>query len=104
MPPEYFEKLEKGAKEGAKRAVDRALTKLESIADKTLKISSDVIEGQPRPVIVDEADRWQADLIVMGSRGLGAWNRLLMGSVSSGVIHHAHCSVEIVRKTQPDKP
>ena len=78
MPPEYFEKLEKGAKEGAKRAVDRALTKLESIADKTLKISSDVIEGQPRPVIVDEADRWQADLIVMGSRGLGAWNRLLM--------------------------
>ena len=104
MPPESFEKLQNAASEHAKRGVDRALTKLESITDKTLKISGDVIEGQPRQVIVEEADRWQADLIVMGSRGLGAWNRLLLGSVSSGVVHHAHCSVEIVRKVQPDKP
>jgi len=104
MPPDYFEKLEKGARERAKRAVDSALTKLESIKDKTLKVSSDVVEGSPLPAIVEEADRWQADLIVMGSRGLGAWNRLLLGSVSSGVVHHAHCSVEIVRKPRPDKP
>jgi nucleotide-binding universal stress UspA family protein len=103
MPPEYFEKLEQAAGERAKRVVDDALTKLESMEDKTLQISSDVIEGQPRQVIVEEADRWNADLVVMGSRGLGAWSRLLLGSVSSGVVHHAPCSVEIVRRAQPDK-
>jgi nucleotide-binding universal stress UspA family protein len=62
-----------------------------------LKISSKIIEGPPRQVIVDEAEKWGADLIVMGSRGLGAWNRLLLGSVSSAVVYHAKCSVEIVR-------
>ncbi len=45
----------------------------------------------------EEAERWGADLIVMGSRGLGTWNRLLLGSVSSAVVNHAKCSVEIVR-------
>jgi nucleotide-binding universal stress UspA family protein len=55
-------------------------------------------------VIVEEAERWGADLIVMGSRGLGAWNRLLLGSVSSAVVHHAKCSVEIVRKPQTKEP
>ena len=38
-----------------------------------------------------------ADLIVLGTRGLGGFKKLLIGSVSSGVVGHAHCSVLIVR-------
>ena len=95
--PEYFEKLEKGIRLAAQDVINRAMEKLKAIADKTLKVSTEIIEGAPRQVIVDEAEKWHADLIVMGSRGLGAWNRLVLGSVSSGVVHHAKCSVEIVR-------
>lgn len=97
VSPGYFEQIEKGMRLAAQDVINRAMVKLNTIDDKTLKISTEIIEGQPRQVIVDEADQWQADLIVMGSRGLGAWNRLLLGSVSSGVVHHAGCSVEIVR-------
>jgi nucleotide-binding universal stress UspA family protein len=95
--PEYFEQMDKAIRGAAEDVIKRATSKLNSIDGKTLKISTEIIQGSPRQVIVDEAEKWSADLIVMGSRGLGAWNRLLLGSVSSGVVHHAKCSVEIVR-------
>jgi nucleotide-binding universal stress UspA family protein len=97
LPPDYFDQLEKSVHKAAKGVIDGALLKLKSIEDKTLTITSEIIEGGPGQVIVEAAERWPADLIVMGSRGLGAWNRLLLGSVSSAVVHHAKCSVEIVR-------
>ena len=100
VPPDYFDQLEKAVREAAKAVLDAALLKLKSIEDKTLTITSEIIEGPPREVIVEEAERWGADLIIMGSRGLGAWSRLLLGSVSSAVIHHAKCSVEIVRRRE----
>ena len=96
--PEYFEPMEKAIRGAAEDVIKRAMSKLNTIDDKTLKISTEIIQGSPRQVIVDEAEKWSADLIVMGSRGLGAWNRLLLGSVSSGVVHHSKCSVEIVRQ------
>lgn len=99
-PPEYFEHLEKSVRDAAKAVIESTLLKLKSIEDRTLKISSEIIQGSPRQVIVEEAERWNADLVVMGSRGLGTWNRLLLGSVSNSVVHHANCSVEIVRKPQ----
>ncbi len=100
--PLYFEDMEKSAREAAKAVVEGALEKLKTIEDKTLKISSEVIQGSAGQVIVEEAEGWGADLIVMGSRGLRAWNRLLLGSVSSSVVHHAKCSVEIVRRPNAD--
>lgn len=56
-----------------------------------------VREGTPGSGIVEEACEWPADLIVMGSRGLGAVKRLVLGSVAHYVLEHAPCSVEIVR-------
>src|SRR5258708_7556292 len=53
--------------------------------------------GQPVQVITEMAEKTNADLIVLGSRGHGGFQRLLMGSVSDGVMHHAHCGVLIVR-------
>lgn len=97
VSPEYFEELEKSIRQAGQSAVDSAVAKLQAVADKTYKISTAIVEGPPAQVIVDEADRWGADLIFVGSRGLGVWNRLLLGSVSSAVVHHAKCSVEVVR-------
>lgn len=100
-PVNYFEELQKTARKAARTVIDKSVRKLNEAADKTLKISHEIISGPPSQVIVEEAESWGADLVVMGSRGLGAWNRLLLGSVSSAVIHHAKCSVEIVRMSKP---
>ncbi len=47
--------------------------------------------------IVSYAGKKNVDLIVVGNRGLGSFRKLLIGSVSSGVITHAHCPVLVVR-------
>lgn len=53
--------------------------------------------GHPVEAITRVAKQREADLIVMGSRGLSAAPSFLMGSISEGVLHHAHCPVLIVR-------
>ena len=47
--------------------------------------------------VVNNAAAREVDLIVIGNRGLGGFTKLLMGSVSSGVVNHARCSVLVVR-------
>jgi nucleotide-binding universal stress UspA family protein len=62
-------------------------------------VSATYIEGHgsPADVIVDEAADAGADLIVVGTRGLHAGKRALVGSVSTKVVHHAPCDVLVVR-------
>jgi nucleotide-binding universal stress UspA family protein len=61
------------------------------------KTSHFVEEGDAREVILDYAEQWPADLIVVGSHGRKGMNRFLMGSVSEAVARYARCSVQIVR-------
>ena len=56
-----------------------------------------MLEGSPKQAIVEEAERWGADLVVVGSHGRGFWGRLLLGSVSHAVAARANCPVLIVR-------
>jgi nucleotide-binding universal stress UspA family protein len=60
-------------------------------------IEAEPVEGQgdPGAFIVKAAE--DADLIVVGSRGLSPAKRMLLGSVSSKVVHRAHCDVLVVR-------
>jgi nucleotide-binding universal stress UspA family protein len=60
-----------------------------------------VLEGEPRAVIVDEAAKWEADLIVVGSHGRSGLKRWLLGSVAQSIVAHAPCSVEVVRRRKP---
>jgi nucleotide-binding universal stress UspA family protein len=64
------------------------------------EISTGVLRGSPEQQIVEEAKNWKADLIVVGSHGRGFWGRML-GSVSDAVVHHAPCSVVVVRDGNP---
>lgn len=61
------------------------------------EVSISVEDGDARDVILEWADRWPADLIVVGSHGSSGIRRFLLGSVSDAIIRHAHCSVEVVR-------
>ena len=56
-----------------------------------------VVDGDPRDMILAEAELSNADAIFVGARGLGRMERLLLGSVSSYVLTHAPCTVEVVR-------
>jgi nucleotide-binding universal stress UspA family protein len=62
-------------------------------------IEAAVVErkGDAATRILDEAEQEHADLIVLGTRGLGTGRRWLMGSVSTKVLHHAPCNVLVVR-------
>lgn len=53
--------------------------------------------GDTADVIVRVAERVNADHIVLGSRGLGGFAGLLLGSVSQKVIHHAHCPCTVIK-------
>ncbi len=66
-----------------------------------LQVSRQVLEGSPKKMIVEEAERWGADLILVGSHGHGPAERFLLGSVAQAVAVHAPCSVEIVRFQRP---
>lgn len=53
--------------------------------------------GNPQQALVEESAT--ASLVVVGSRGLGSLRGMFLGSVSEGVLHHAHCPVAVVRPT-----
>jgi nucleotide-binding universal stress UspA family protein len=67
-----------------------------------LQVTLATTEGVPKDQIVEEAERWGADLIVVGSHGYGALKRFVLGSVATAVALHAPCSVEIVRHREPN--
>lgn len=59
-------------------------------------INNEVFSGSPVAALVDLSKK--ADMVVVGSRGHGALERALLGSVSTGLVHHAHCPVAVIRK------
>lgn len=73
------------------------LEKIEQEAkSRNIKVSLTVEEGSPGTIIVDTANKENCDLIVMGTRGLNALERTLIGSVSNYVIHHSKCPVMLI--------
>jgi nucleotide-binding universal stress UspA family protein len=61
------------------------------------KVKTSLVDADPRRAILDQAEKWKADLIVVGSHGREGLDRLLIGSVAEHVARHAGCSVKIVR-------
>jgi nucleotide-binding universal stress UspA family protein len=57
-------------------------------------------KGNPKQVLVEEAEGWDADCVFVGAQGMRGVERLLMGSVSAAVAARAHCSVEVVRPAE----
>ncbi len=98
LPASYYTELERVAREQAAAALKDAVERIEYGKAFGLEITTRIIGGSAGEVIMDEAESWDADLIVLGSHGYKGWQRFLLGSVSHAVATHAHCSVEIVRQ------
>jgi nucleotide-binding universal stress UspA family protein len=86
-------------------ALDRSAEKAAESARRTLSrrfpdVEIEVPDKSPVAGILGAAERFQADVIVVGWRGHGAVRRLLMGSVSRGVVRGATCAVLVVRRAQ----
>lgn len=90
-----FETVWKAMREQAKDLVEKSAQKLRAAG---FQVSTELVEGEPKSLIIDVANEWRADMIVVGSHGWSGLNRFLMGSVSEAVVRHAHCSVEVIRK------
>ena len=91
--------VEQLERQRGKFAIDAATAALERGGFDPAHISSTVLPGKPKQQLIDESERWNADLIVLGAYGHRGLMRFLIGSVSQAVAQHAHCSVEIVRMT-----
>lgn len=83
-----------GGNEQAQEAVASAK---QVLASGGLEAIGEVLSGNPKEMILEEARKWDADLIVVGSHGRRGFKRFLLGSVSEAVAMNAHCSVIVVR-------
>jgi nucleotide-binding universal stress UspA family protein len=77
---------------------ENILDKCKQIAEKSgVKIETVIAEGDAASNIVVYARNGGFDSIIMGSRGVGSFKEMVLGSVSNKVLHHAKCSVMIVK-------
>ena len=71
----------------------------EQIKEAGVDVQTHAREGDPADAILDVAEEREADLIVVGNKGMSGAKRFLLGSVPNKVSHHAPCSVLIIRTT-----
>jgi nucleotide-binding universal stress UspA family protein len=84
----------------AREDVDAALKEsAEPLEEEGLNVERYAREGDPADAILDVAEEKNADLIVVGNKGMTGAKRFLLGSVPNKVSHHAPCSVLIIRTT-----
>lgn len=85
----------------ADRQARRDVAELASQAPRRLAVATHVLHGPPAATLVEYLRESDADLIVMGTHGLGGLKTRLLGSVSQQVMEHARCSVLLVRRDLP---
>jgi nucleotide-binding universal stress UspA family protein len=95
LPLEYVEEIERAGRMKGEMLLESARRRF--AGRRNLTVSTKLLAGSPGREILDEAERWRSDLIMVGSHGYGAVRRFLLGSVSHTVVVHAPCSVEVVR-------
>ena len=92
------EKLLSELLEAYKKENQEILSKCSDIArQKGITIKTVLLQGNPAPAILDYSKKENFDLVIMGSRGMGKFKELIIGSVSSKIVHHSPCAIMIIR-------
>ena len=80
------------ARKDAQDATDKVLANAGD--DRPTSVTVNAVNGIPAEELINASK--DADMLVVGSRGTGGFARLLLGSVSSQIVHHAHCPVVVI--------
>jgi len=94
LPADFWANVKEEAEQSLSRYADQ-------LRARGIQVEEAVREGYPATVIEEEAERQQADLIVIGSRGLSGLKHLLMGSIAERVVQKAPCPVLTVKTREP---
>ncbi len=94
------ESITKWQKEKAWEVIEQARKiLLAEVGEAPPEVHAEVLYSHVAPTLIDASK--QARMVVAGNRGMGAVGRLLMGSVSAGLVHHAHCPVAVIHPEEP---
>jgi nucleotide-binding universal stress UspA family protein len=88
--------LERKVRDLCNQFIEGKVEKLAALFGKG-RVSGEVLDGFVAERIIDEAKRWNADLIIVGSHGRRGVSRFLLGSVAEKVVCNAPCSIEVVK-------
>ncbi|MCW1960334.1 MAG: universal stress protein [Mycobacterium sp.] len=99
MPPGYLQWQEE---EGAKLLDNARKTVADAVGDAHVEVTTEQVTGAAIPTLADLST--SAQMMVVGCRGRGALARGLLGSISTGLAHHAHCPVAIIHDEDPLMP
>jgi len=92
------EKLLRELLQAYKKENQEILSRCSKIAtEKGLSIKTLLLQGNPASVILDYSKKEKFDLVIMGSRGMGKFKQLILGSVSSKIVHHSQCAILLIR-------
>jgi nucleotide-binding universal stress UspA family protein len=92
--PKIIEKLRADYEREYTKILERCK---EMASNSGININTVLLEGDPASKIIGYSEMEKFDIIIMGSRGMGKFKEVITGSVSNKVLHHAKCSVMLVR-------
>ncbi len=93
-----YAEWEKALEDQAVANTAKALSRFYEKGGSQVEVTARSVKGDAKESILDEAEQWGADLILIGTHGYNILERMLLGSVSRAVASHAKCSVEIARR------
>eukprot|EP00245_Coleochaete_scutata_P007536 TRINITY_DN22985_c0_g1_i1.p1 TRINITY_DN22985_c0_g1~~TRINITY_DN22985_c0_g1_i1.p1 ORF type:complete len:343 (-),score=68.25 TRINITY_DN22985_c0_g1_i1:541-1569(-) len=101
MSPDMLESIGKKAEEASQTLLERYM---KVAAEAKTHCEGMVLRGDPRDKIVEMLEEIKAEVLIVGSRGLGAIKRAFLGSVSDYLAHHAPCPILIVKNKPEASP
>lgn len=86
-----------GIEEDARAVLEEELHR---VGDRGVAVTGSLVQGNAASALVDASQH--ADLVIVGSHGRGGFAGMILGSVSTQTVHHAHCPVLVVRGATTD--